>query len=119
MDATDAERTAAVANVLDRLVTAQVAPDKSAQTQRNVETIELKPDENILSRLTEDKQKDTAPPQQPVTEQQTAEQTRQALKKGLLDELVGGQSTGQTADSMEKQESDRDSGRQSGDDKNG
>jgi hypothetical protein len=119
MDATAAERTAAVANVLDRLVAAKVEPDKLTKPPKTVETIELKPDKNILSRLTEDEQQDSAPPPQ-TTKQQVDEQDRGDVEKGVLDELVAGQ------DSAEQQESD-DNGstsspqadRQPGDDKNG
>lgn len=119
MDATAAERTAAVANVLDRLVAAKVEPDKLTKPPKTVETIELKPDENILSRLTEDEQQDSAPPPQ-TTKQQVDKQDRGDVEKGVLDELVAGQ------DSVEQQESD-DNGstsspqadRQPGDDKNG
>jgi hypothetical protein len=61
-----------------------------------------------LNRLTEDKQKDTAPPPQHITEQQTAEQSQQEIKKGLLDELVEGQ------DSAERQKSGDNGGEQLG-----
>jgi ABC-2 type transport system ATP-binding protein len=113
MEATAAERTAAVSDVLDRLVAAKVGPDKSAEPKKTVESIELKPDEDVLSRLTEDEQKSTEPLQQQSEERQDDAQKQQDVRKGLLDELVGGQ------DSAEQQKSDRNDGKRSGDDKNG
>ena len=48
IDVTEAERTAAVSDVLDRLVAAKVESGKSAEPQRPAETIKLKPDEDVL-----------------------------------------------------------------------
>lgn len=92
MEATAAQRAAAVSDVLDRLVAAKVGPDKSAEPKKAVETIELKPDENVLSRLTEDRQKDIEPPKQQSREQQKDEPKQEDVRKELLDKLVDDQS---------------------------
>jgi ABC-2 type transport system ATP-binding protein len=113
MEATAAQRAAAVADVLDRLVAAKVGPDKSAGPKKAVESLELKPDEDILSKLAEDKQKSTEPLQQQSKERQDDAQKQQDIRKGLLDKLVDGQN------SAGQQKSDRKGGERSGDDKNG
>jgi ABC-2 type transport system ATP-binding protein len=88
MEATAAERTAAVSDVLDRLVAAKVEPEKSIEPPKAVKPIELKPDEGILSRLTEVEQKPAQPPQQQSKEQQDDTQKPQDVRKELLDKLV-------------------------------
>ena len=113
LELTQAQRTAAVADILDRLVAAKVEPNKAVEQQKPVETIEIKPAEDVLSRLTGDEQEDSEPPQQQGIKQQTAEQKRQNIKKEFLDELVDGQ------DSAQKQKPGRDGIGQSGDDENG
>ncbi len=88
MEATAAERAAAVSDVLDRLVAAKVEPEKSTEPPKAVKPIELKPDEGILSRLTEVEQKPAQPPQQQSKEQQDDIQKPQDVRKKLLDKLV-------------------------------
>ncbi|MBN1787795.1 MAG: ABC transporter ATP-binding protein [Sedimentisphaerales bacterium] len=104
LDATVAERTAAVANVLDKLINAKVESGGPAEPQRKVETVRLKPNEDVLSQLTEDTQQDAMSPSQ-TAEPRPDQQAREQIEKEVLDELVEGQ------DSAEGQES--------GDDKNG
>jgi ABC-2 type transport system ATP-binding protein len=88
MEATAAEMAAAVSDVLDRLVAAKVEPAESAEPQKIVESIELKPDEDVLSRLTIDKQKDVKPPSQADEKRQEDIQKQQDVSKELLDKLV-------------------------------
>lgn len=88
IEATAAERAAAVSNVLDRLVAAKIRPDESAEPKKMVESIELKPAEDVLGRLTGDKQKSIGLPNQQNKEQQRDEQKPQDVKKELLDKLV-------------------------------
>jgi ABC-2 type transport system ATP-binding protein len=115
LELTQAQRTAAVADILDKLVAAKVEPDKAAEQQKLVETIEIKPAEDVLGRLTTDtdEQKGSELSQQQGIKRQAAEQKRQDIKKEFLDELVGGQ------DSAQKQKPDADGVGQSGDDENG
>jgi len=88
MEATAADMAAAVSDVLDRLVAAKVEPAESAEPQKIVESIELKPDEDVLSRLTIDKQKDVKPPSQADEKRQEDIQKQQDVSKELLDKLV-------------------------------
>ena len=113
LELTQAQRTAAVTDILDRLVAAKVEPGKAAEQKKPVETIEIKPAEDVLSRLTVDERKDFKPPPQRDREQQAAEQKQQDVKKDFLDELVDGQ------DSAQKQKLGGDNVGQSGDDENG
>ena len=113
LELTQAQRTAAVADILDRLVAAKVEPDRAAEQQKPVETIEMKPAEDVLSQLTANERKDSELPQQQGIKQQVAERRQQDIKKGFLDELVGGQ------DSAQKQKPDGDGIKRSGDDENG
>ena len=91
LEATQAEMSAAVADVLDRLVAAKVEPQKQAEIKKSVETIEIKPDRSILTKLTEDGGKDLTTPVSKVEQVQPAPQKQDGVKKGILDELVGGQ----------------------------
>ena len=91
LEATQAEMSAAVADVLDRLVAAKVEPQKQAEIKKSVETIEIKPDRSILTKLTEDGGKDLTMPVSKVEQVQPAPQKQDGVKKGILDELVGGQ----------------------------
>jgi hypothetical protein len=113
LELTQAQRTAAVAGILDRLVAAKVEPDRVAGQKKPVETVEIKPAEDVLSRLTVDERKDSKPPPQRDREQQTAEQEQRNIKKNLLNELVDGQN------STQKQKPDADDIKRSGDDENG
>ena len=113
LELTQAQRTAAVADILDKLVAAKVEPDKAAEQQKPVETIEIKPAEDVLGRLTADEQKGSELSQQQGIKRQAAEQKRQDIKKEFLDKLVGGQ------DSAQKQKPDADGVGRSGDDENG
>ena len=88
MEATTADRAAAVSDVLDRLVAAKVEPEKLTEPQKVLKTIELKPDEDVLSRLAEDKQEDIEPPSQQDKGQQPDIQKQQDVRKELLDKLV-------------------------------
>jgi len=90
MEVTAAESAAAVSDVLDRLVAARVEPEKLTEPQKVLKPIELKPDEDILSRLTEDEQEDIKPPSQQVEEQQPdiQKQKQQDVGKEFLDKLV-------------------------------
>src|SRR4030042_1887668 len=81
LELTQAQRTAAVADILDKLVAAKVEPDRAAEQQKPIETIEIKPAEDVLSRLTADERKSSEPPQQRDREQRTAEQEQQDIKK--------------------------------------
>jgi hypothetical protein len=97
MEATAAERAAAVSDVLDRLVAAKLSPAESAGPQRIVKPVELKPDEDVLSKLTEEKQGDIKPPtsassvepgRQDDKKQQPDKEKQADAGKEILDKLV-------------------------------
>ncbi|MGA2914479.1 MAG: ABC transporter ATP-binding protein [Sedimentisphaerales bacterium] len=87
IEASEAERVAAVSNVLDRLVAAKVESAKSAEPQKPVETIKLKQDEDVLGKLTQETEKKIET--EPVIRQEQDESAKQGdIKKDLLDKLV-------------------------------
>jgi ABC-2 type transport system ATP-binding protein len=113
LELTQAQRTAAVADILDRLVAAKIEPDSAAQQRMPVETKEIKQDEDVLSRLAADEQEPSGPSHQQDIRQQTDEQKQQDIKKEFLDKLVGRQ------DSPQKQKPDGKGADRSEDDENG
>ena len=87
IDATDAQRIAAVSDVLDRLVTAKIEPHKKTQ-QAEAETIQTGPDCDVLSKLAQQaSQKITEPVEQKPAEENEP-QSQDGIKKDLLDKLT-------------------------------
>lgn len=88
MEATAAERAAAVSDVLDRLVAAKLEPQKPAESQKGLEPVEIKPDEDILSKLAEGERQDIEPPARQDKQQPPEIQKPPDNGKELLDKLV-------------------------------
>jgi ABC-2 type transport system ATP-binding protein len=87
IEATDAQRVAAVSDVLDRLVAAKIEPQTQKTQQAEAETIKTGPDLDVLSKLAQQaSQQITEPVEKPPQENEP--QFRDDIKKDLLNELT-------------------------------
>lgn len=89
LEATQEEMSAAIADVLDKLVAAKVEPQKPAEAKRAVDTVAIEPDRNILSKLTEDSREDLTSSVPEIEQPKPAEQKQDSIKKDILNELLG------------------------------
>jgi ABC-2 type transport system ATP-binding protein len=87
IDATDAQRTAAVSDVLDKLVAAKIEPQKKSP-QPEAETSKVSPDFDVLSKLTQQTAQQTTEPVEQEPKEENEPQFMGGIKKDLLDELA-------------------------------
>jgi hypothetical protein len=89
LEVTQEEMSAAMADVLDKLVAAKVETQKPAEAKRPVETIAVEPDRNILNKLTKENPEDLTTSVPKVEQSEPAVQKQDSIKKDILDELLG------------------------------
>jgi hypothetical protein len=87
IEATDAQRVAAVSDVLDRLVTAKIEPNKKIQ-QAEAETIKAGPDYDVLSKLAQQASQQITEPVEQKPPEENKPQSQDGIKKDLLNELI-------------------------------
>ncbi len=87
IEATDAQRVAAVSDVLDRLVAAKIEPNKKTQ-QAEAETIEAGPDLDVLSKLAQQASQKISEPVEQKSLEENEPQSQDGIKKDLLNELT-------------------------------
>ncbi|PKL48982.1 MAG: hypothetical protein CVV39_03635, partial [Planctomycetes bacterium HGW-Planctomycetes-1] len=87
LEATDAERAAAVSNVLDKLVAAEIEPQRETK-RTEAETLKIKPDYDVLSELTKEPQQTTEPVSQEDKDKSAKIDRQDEIRKNMLDELT-------------------------------
>ena len=89
LDATDAQRAAAMADVLDKLVEAKVEQSRPEKIEQPavVETAKSETDYNVISQLTQEQSVQMPEPVEPI-EKSREIQAQEEVKKNILDELT-------------------------------
>jgi ABC-2 type transport system ATP-binding protein len=90
LEVSDAERAAAISDVLDKLVSAKIEPQKKIE-MAEVETLKITPDYDALSKLTQESGQMTEPVVQDRKNepaQITQPSQQDGIKKDILDELT-------------------------------
>lgn len=87
LEGTDAQRAAAMSDVLDKLVAAKVEPQKEAE-RAEVETVKIRPDNDILDKLAQAPQPMTEPVARDKQDEPLQIERQDEVKKDILEDLT-------------------------------